>query len=125
MSTYGEIYSTQAANQNFGPVQNSIQLPVSEVKPLFGITGTSIMFKIINNQVVILDSNRNVIYPSSYSVDADVVFTLYTTSILKNLLDQGSGQNIEVQERTSVLSVGYGDKVLETGALCPPNCSST
>ena len=125
MPTYGEIYSTQAANQNFGPVQNAFQLPVSEIKPLLSITGTSIMFKVINNQVVILDSNRNVIYPKSYSpVDQDVVFSLYTTSVLKSLLDQGSGQNIEVQERTSVLSIGYGNKVLEMATDCPPNCGS-
>lgn len=125
MATYGQIYSTQEANQSFGPVQNSIQVPASVLKPLLSITGASIMFKIINNQVVILDSQRHVIYPSSYSVDSDEVFTLYTTSIFKSLLDKGSGQNVEVQKRTSVLSVGYGDKVMESGVYCPPNCSST
>ena len=124
MSTYGEIFSAESANQNFGPVQNSIQLPVSIIKPLLSITGTSIMFKIINNQVVILDSHRNVIYPQSQPVDPDVVFSLYTTNILKSLLEQGSEQNIEVQERSSVLSIGYGDKVMEMSTLCPPDCTS-
>ena len=125
MSTYGEIFSAESANQNFGPVQNSIQLPVSIIKPLLSITGTSIMFKIINNQVVILDSHRNVIYPQSQPVDPDVVFSLYTTNILKSLLEQGSEQNIEVQERSSVLSIGYGDKVMEMATDCPPNCKSS
>ena len=124
MSTYGEIFSAESANQNFGPVQNSIQLPVSIIKPLLSITGTSIMFKIINNQVIILDSHRNVIYPQSQPVDPDVVFSLYTTNILKSLLEQGSEQNIEVQERSSVLSIGYGDKVMEMSTLCPPVCTS-
>ena len=124
MSTYGEIFSAESANQNFGPVQNSIQLPVSIIKPLLSITGTSIMFKIINNQVIILDSHRNVIYPQSQPVDPDVVFSLYTTNILKSLLEQGSEQNIEVQERSSVLSIGYGDKVMEMSTLCPPDCTS-
>ena len=124
MSTYGEIFSAESANQNFGPVQNSIQLPVSIIKPLLSITGTSIMFKIINNQVVILDSHRNVIYPQSQPVDPDVVFSLYTTNILKSLLEQGSEKNIEVQERSSVLSIGYGDKVMEMSTLCPPDCTS-
>ena len=124
MSTYGEIFSAESANQNFGPVQNSIQLPVSIIKPLLSITGTSIMFKIINNQVVILDSHRNVIYPQAHTINPDEVFTLYTTSVLKDLLDQGSESNIEIQERTSVLSVGYSDRVLESGTNCPPNCSS-
>ena len=125
MSTYGEIFSAESANQNFGPVQNSIQLPVSIIKPLLSITGTSIMFKIINNQVVILDSHRNVIYPQSQPVDPDVVFSLYTTNILKSLLEQGSEQNIEVQERSSVLSIGYGEKVMEMATDCPPNCKSS
>ncbi len=125
MSTYGQIFSAQGANQNFGPVQNSIQIPVSVVKPLLGTCGTSIMFKVINNQVIVLDSHRNVIYPPSSSpISSAVVFSLYTTSVLKSLLDQGSGQNIEVQERTSVLSIGYGDKVMEVSTLCPPTCSS-
>ena len=124
MSTYGEIFSAESANQNFGPVQNSIQLPVSIIKPLLSITGTSIMFKIINNNVVILDSHRNVIYPQSQPVDPDVVFSLYTTNILKSLLEQGSEKNIEVQERSSVLSIGYGDKVMEMSTLCPPDCTS-
>ena len=124
MSTYGEIFSAESANQNFGPVQNSIQLPVSIIKPLLSITGTSIMFKIINNQVIILDSHRNVIYPQSQPVDPDVVFSLYTTNILKSLLEQGSEKNIEVQERSSVLSIGYGDKVMEMSTLCPPDCTS-
>ena len=125
MSTYGEIFSAESANQNFGPVQNSIQLPVSIIKPLLSITGTSIMFKIINNQVIILDSHRNVIYPQSQPVDPDVVFSLYTTNILKSLLEQGSEQNIEVQERSSVLSIGYGEKVMEMATDCPPNCKSS
>ena len=124
MSTYGEIFSAESANQDFGAVQNSIQLPVSIIKPLLSITGTSIMFKIINNQVVILDSHRNVIYPQSQPVDPDVVFSLYTTNILKSLLEQGSEKNIEVQERSSVLSIGYGDKVMEMSTLCPPDCTS-
>ena len=124
MSTYGEIFSAESANQNFGPVQNSIQLPVSIIKPLLSITGTSIMFKIINNQVIILDSHRNVIYPQSQPVDPDVVFSLYTTNILKSLLEQGSEKNIEVQERSSVLSIGYGDNVMEMATDCPPNCES-
>ena len=124
MSTYGKIFSALDANKDFGPVQNSIQLPVSVIKPLIAITGTSIMFKIINNQVVILDSQRNVIYPPSYTLDSNEVFSLYTTSILEDLLNQGSGQNIEIQERTSVLSIGYGDKVMEMSTLCPPDCTS-
>jgi len=122
MATYGEIYSIQAANQDFGPVQNSIQLAVVELKPLLNITGASIMFKIINNQVVILDSQRRVIYPQAFIINPEEVFTLYTTSVLESLLDQGSGQDIEVQQRTSVLSIGYSDKVMETGTNCPPNC---
>ena len=60
---YGKIISRDEAQTLFGSVLVSVKMPVETLQDLVSKTEKVIMFKIIEDSVVILDNNRKVLFP--------------------------------------------------------------
>ncbi len=118
----GEIFTSSEANQKFGTVLVSVSIPVGTLQSILNKTENYIMFKIVNNSVIVLDKNRNVIFSQGESIDARDVFTLYSVSVLKDLLSRKDSKVIYVEQRNEVLSITYGGYTMEVGLFCPPFC---
>ena len=120
--TYGEIFTKNEADQKFGSVLESITMPTNTIQGLLNQTNAYIMFKIVNSKVIVLDKQRNVIYPAGATINSGDVFTLFSLSVVNRLLSRGSGTDIFIEQRSQVLSLTYGDYSMEFGAFCPPIC---
>ncbi|MDO8551021.1 MAG: hypothetical protein Q7S39_12850 [Ignavibacteria bacterium] len=122
-SAQGTLFTREAANQKFGPVLKSIDLPVNTLLSFTNQTSNHLMFRIQDNQVVILDERRNVLYPAGMQVNSQDVFTVFSVSIINELLSNGSGVLVSIEQRKDVLSISYGQLTMEVGTLCPPVCN--
>lgn len=123
----GKMFASEKANQLYGIALQSESISVSTLSKLISKTENIIMFGIINNQLIILDDKRNLLYPEKAEYKDSDVFTGYSVSRVKELLsnnrlEKGSDENISVEQREDVLSVTYGKITLETGIKCPPMC---
>jgi len=88
------------------------------------------MFGLINQQLIILDNNRKLMYPEKADYKDSDVFIVYSVNMLRELLldnkseKQGDekDENISIEQRQEVLSISINEKTLETGIKCPPMC---
>lgn len=118
----GKVYTENEANQLFGTVIYSSEIPKSLVAELLSNTNKLIMFAIINKTAVVLDNNRKLLYPKEAEYKDTDVFTAYSISTVKELISKSDAENIIVQQRREVLSVTSGAYTLESGTKCPPYC---
>ncbi len=121
---HGEMFTKEVANQRFGKVQKSVELPTSTLQSLLEQTDSNIMFRVVDGGVIILDNNRNVIYPEDITISQDDVFSMFSVSVVNDLLSQGDYPNVNIEGRDTALTVTYGDHTLEVATLCPPICGS-
>ena len=125
----GKVFTIEEADKIFGPVLFSEDIPQSTLSQFLSKTDKTIMFGIINQQLIILDNNRNLLYHEKAEYNDTDVFTGYSVSILRELLsnsrlNKGNEEDVSVEQRREVLSVTYGTNTLESGAKCPPMCAS-
>jgi hypothetical protein len=120
--TYGEIFTKDEANKRFGPVLNSVSLQTSSFQGMLNQTNKYIMLKIKDGNAIILDSNRKAIYPIGKSVNSADVFSVYSASVMNELLKLSTSENIFIEQRNSVLTVSNGAYTLEMAVWCPPIC---
>ncbi len=126
----GKLYTTENANQLFGDVKYSVEMNVNQFTNLLNRTHKTIMFGIINRQLIILDNNRKLIYPEKADYKDSDVFIVYSVNMLRELLSdnktekQGDekDENVSIEQRQEVLSISINEKTLETGMKCPPMC---
>lgn len=74
-----------------------------------------------------MDNKRNLLYPSKAEFKVTDVFTVYSVSIVRELLSlknlkKGSMDEVAVEQRREVLSITYDNNTLEMGIRCPPFC---
>jgi hypothetical protein len=119
----GKIITKGEADKEFGPVLQFVDLSVETLGELINQTTDRLMFRIINNQVNVLDDSRSVIYTYGVQINPQDVFTVFSVSLIRELLSGGIGPSVRVEQRSDVLSITYGDNTLEFGTLCPPYCS--
>jgi hypothetical protein len=119
---HGEIFTKEVANQKFGKIQESVELPAKVLRSLLGQTDNNIMFRIVDGNVIILDNNRNVIYPADIAVNPTDVFSMFSVSVVNDLLSNGDYPNVNIEGRGTALTITYGDKTMEVATLCPPIC---
>ena len=71
---------------------------------------------------ILPNNNRNSIYPREKSINAEDVFTLFSVSVVNDLLSNGNHPYVYVEQRSEVLTISYGEYTLELGSICPPFC---
>ena len=123
----GKLFTSEKANQLYGPALQSQNISLSRLSQLLSKTEKTIMFGIINEQLIILDGKRNLLYPEKAEYKDTDVFTAYSISRVKELLwdgktKEGDDDNVSIDQRKEVLSVTFGEKTLESGIKCPPMC---
>lgn len=126
----GKVFTNEEADKLFGAVLYSAPVPLKDFDALLSKTDKTIMFGIINKTVIILDNKRWLLYPEKAEYKDTDVFTIYSVSIVRELISEfrqkkiGPEDEINVEQRREVLSVSYGNNTIETGAKCPPLCGS-
>jgi len=122
----GKFYTPEEANKLFGNVIYSVDLNTSVLSELLKKTEKSIMFGLIDRQLIILDKHRNLIYPDKVEYKDTDVFTIYSTDAVSQLIsNKGYGsqsENVSVEQRREVLSISTENNTLEMGSKCPPFC---
>lgn len=118
----GKVYTDKEANQLFGTVIYSSEIPKGIVTDLLSKTNKVIMFGIINKTAVVIDNNRKLLYPKDVEYKDTDVFTAYSISTVKDLISKSGSESINVEQRREVLSVSSGLYTLESGTKCPPKC---
>jgi signal recognition particle receptor subunit beta len=123
----GKIISSEEANNNFGAVGQVTLLSKSFLETMLKQAGQSIMFRVTDSGLIILDANRNVLFPESketkIKVNKEDVFTVYSSSVVYDLLNRGEGTSVNIEQRAEVLSITFGLSTLEFGNYCPPFCN--
>jgi len=118
----GKLFTIQEANEKFGPVISATKLSVSEVSTLLSETTNYIMFKKVDEDVIVLNNDRIAIHPVGYQVQEQTVFTMYSTSIVNEMLSEEAVTEVSVEQRAEVMSITCGKLTLEAGSNCPPYC---
>ncbi|MCH7962956.1 MAG: hypothetical protein IH852_03360 [Bacteroidetes bacterium] len=121
--TYGKIFTMSEANQIYGSVLKSISIPTTTIENLLNECNNYIMFRIVNNRVFVLNDSRRVLRPENKSINSRDVFTMYSKSVVQDLLSQGGGSDAYIEQRNGVLTVTYGNYTMEVGSICPPVCN--
>lgn len=123
----GKIISNEEANNNFGAVSQFTLVSRSFLETMLKQSGQSIMFRVTDSGLIILDANRNVLFPESNEAKVKVkeedVFTVYSSSVVYDLLNRGEGTLLNIEQRAEVLSITFGLSTLEYGIPCPPYCN--
>jgi len=120
--SYGQIFTKQQADSLYGPVITSIPFSKQSIKTFLTQTNNYIMFRIDNNSAIVLDNHRMPLYPSHIPMNSADVYTMYSASVLENLLSLGNNSTVYIEKRENVLSVTDGGYTMEYGLLCPPYC---
>lgn len=119
----GKLFPEYVANQKYGAVIDSVEFPIKNLKNWLNQSHDYIMFKIVNNSLIVLDQDRKVIYPTGAKVDTADVFSMYSKSVVEDLISVGDTKAVVFQQREKVLTVTVGNVTMEVSALCPPFCS--
>ncbi len=123
ISGQGQLFSREVANQKFGPILQSVDIPISTFLIFTNQSNVNhLMFRISNNQAIILDGQRNVLYPAGSQVNSEDVFTVFSISVIKELLSNSNGSFVSIEQRAEVLSISFDQKTMEVGSFCPPIC---
>jgi hypothetical protein len=80
------------------------------------------MFRIRDNQLIILDNKRKILYPAGVQIASQEVFTVYSITMINELLSNVSTTPVRIEQRRDVLSISYGQMTMEVGTPCPPIC---
>ncbi len=118
----GKILSKETADQLFGPVLVSKEIPTETLKMYTNQSFNVIMFKLMNNDLYILDNNRNALLPLGVTINSTEVFSMYSVTIVQQLLANGNSPFTTVEKRKDVLTITNGMFTLEYSLLCPPFC---
>ena len=118
----GKILSKENADQLFGPVLVSKEIPTDTLMMYTNQSFNVIMFKLMNNELYILDNDRNVMLPLGATINSTEIFSMYSVVIVQQLLSDGNSPFTTVEKRKDVLTITNGEFTLEYSILCPPLC---
>lgn len=118
----GKILSKENADQLFGPVLVSKEILTEPLKMYTNQSTNVIMFKLMNNDLYILDNNRNALLPLGSTINSTEVFSMYSVAVVQQLLSDGNNPFTYVEKRNDVLTITNGMFTLEYSLLCPPFC---
>ena len=122
--TYGQLFTKQEADEKFGLVLQSIDISRSTFESFLTQTSNYIMFKVKDKNAIVLDNKRNVIYPEGVLIKSNDTFTMYSISVVNELLSKGNEKTVYIEQRSNVLSISTGGFTMEVGVWCPPFCSN-
>jgi len=119
---HGKLYSKIEADVLYGPVITSNVITAAQLSVL--CEGRDIlMFRMMGNQYAILGAHREYLLSTELVTYSETdIFTVFSTSVILELLKTGGADNTYIEKRESVLSITNGSTTLEFGTFCPPFC---
>ena len=118
----GKILTKEKADELFGPVRYKVEISTEQLKMIVTKSSEVIMFKLMNNDLYILDKNRNTLLPEGVIISSSEVFSVYSVNIVLQLLSEGNEPFTTVEKRQDVLTITNGMLTLEYSVMCPPVC---
>lgn len=119
----GKILTKEKADELFGPVRYKVEISTEQLKMIVTKSSEVIMFKLMNNDLYILDKNRNTLLPEGVIISSSEVFSVYSVNIVLQLLNEGKQPFTTVEKRQDVLTITNGMLTLEYATFCPPFCN--
>ena len=119
----GKIFTKSEANAKFGKVTESITLNTEVVKKLIERTPEYFLYNIINGKLIILDSNRNIIYGPKLNISKEQPFKFLSTSKVHELLNDGGSPTTTFEVRDSLTTITNNGLSLDFAVPCPPDCN--
>src|SRR5574338_755295 len=104
----GEILTKENADQLFGSVLMSKEIPTQTLKMYTIQSFNVIMFKLINNDLYILDNNRNALLPLGAAINSTEVFSMYSIAIDPQLLSDRNSPFTTVEKSKDILTITNG-----------------
>ncbi len=118
----GKIFTKDEANKLFGTVKYSIQIDQAKLSGLVSKANQKIMFAIVNKKLFVRDNKKEIFYSEGNEDLTNVIFHVYSTSIVNELLSKENNDVIYIEQRDSVLTITSGNYTLEKSDGCPPVC---
>lgn len=118
----GKIYSQDDANKLFGDVLGTVTMNRSELLPILSQTQNYVMFRVADDELMILGDGRKVLYPIGNSVNPNDVFYVVSKSKVTELLNLSASIKVNFEVRQKTQTVTSGTFTLEEALLCPPFC---
>ena len=118
----GKIYSAAEADSLYGKALSADTIKTEILIQLAEKSPGCLMFNLIDGKANILDSSRTVLFGTLGTVKPDLVFRLFSTSKVLELIKQGGSDTTIIQLRTNTTTLTNGDAVMEEGQPCPPYC---
>lgn len=118
----GKITTKSNADQLFGQILVSKQIATSSLESLTKRSSDVLMFNLLDNNIYVLDNNRNVLLPVGGTVNSSDIFSVYLIAVIQELISKGGSATTFIERRNEVLTITNGESTLEWSTLCPPFC---
>lgn len=145
----GKLFSKEEADRQFGEVVEMVPMSLERFQALLdsspaaatNVVGKellmpssasshrdTIMFRIMDNDIVVLDGMRRAIYnPTSmdFIKQNNIQFKVYARELVETLVRDGGGDTVMFENREGgVFSITCGMITLEFSLPCPPWCAA-
>ncbi len=120
--TVGKVLSKDEAYALFGAVTDSVDMSISDFNSILNQAQNYCMFKISNSGVIILGDGKKLLFPMNIIVNSHDIFSVFSTSKIKELISTGTSGIISFENRKDRLTITYGFSTLDFSMLCPPFC---
>jgi hypothetical protein len=118
----GKIISKIEADEQFGPVIESVEMNAKDLLAIVEKAQKFVMFRVVDGKVTILDEARKVISPLSAVVSAQDVFKYYSKEIVLEIINTAADSVLTIENRKDKLTITNGANTLEWAQDCPPFC---
>lgn len=117
------MYSKQEADNLYGTVITAVQIQTSFLNKFLINQDSYVMFRIYNNNLIVLDSKRRPLYPETATVNPDDVFRYFSNSMVTKTISSGNELTTRIELRNNnIITITNGNSTLEMGGICPPFC---
>jgi hypothetical protein len=117
----GKIITAEEADSLFGTPDKILKFESSALRK-FAESSGYLYFNFSGTDLLIVNNKKEPLYPAEHKLQGNEIFTIYSSSVVKDLLSQGEYEYVEIQFRKDVLTISNGNYILEYGMLCPPYC---
>jgi len=121
----GKIYGKEEANKLYGPVLESMTIPVEKFKTMVEKAGASMLFNFEKGSLYIFNEKRASVFSNGgvRAFTSNAVMKRYSVSVINQLLTKGNNSSVVIEKRQNVLSVTVGEYTMESSVDCPPYCT--
>lgn len=132
----GQIIPSQQADLLFGPVLKSVKINKKMLVNIARYASGYLLFNLIDDELVVLDAQRNPLYPANFVVNPNQEFHVFDLRKVNALLNINNANKMTIELRANaILTItvkgnngnGIEDdsdgQTMEYAVMCPPFCA--